>query len=83
LLLATACGGRLETTDGGTSSSGSGSGGTSSVDPDFPVCPSQPPAIGTSCSPAGGSAGCAYLSGTCESFVCDGSGHWQTSTEGC
>jgi hypothetical protein len=85
-LLATACGGRLEAPDGGTSSSGS-SGGTSSGGSsgggDFPVCPSQPPAIGASCSPAGSTAGCAYLSGTCESFVCDGSGHWQSSTEGC
>jgi hypothetical protein len=91
LLLASACGGRLETADGGTSSSGSGSGGTSSggsgggasSGTDFPVCPAQPPVVGTSCGAAGSSAGCAYLSGTCESFVCDASGHWQTSTEGC
>jgi hypothetical protein len=89
VLLATACGGRLEAPDGGTSSSGSSgsSGGTSSGGSsgggDFPVCPADPPAVGTSCSPAGSRGGCAYLNGTCESFVCDGSGHWQSSTEGC
>jgi len=101
LLLVTACGGRLETTDGGTpessSSSGSssgggsgsggnsGSGGGSGGTNDFPVCPADPPTVGTSCSPAGSSQGCAYVGpGTsCQAFVCDASGEWKVAPQGC
>ncbi len=80
-----ACGGReAPGVDAGASSigdGGSGDGG-SSGDGSFPVCPTNAPAVGSSCFMSG--EGCAYIdpSGACEAFVCDGA-HWQTSAEGC
>ncbi len=70
---------------GGSSTSGSGTGsaGTVSVDP----CPTDIPTPGTTCREPG--HGCAYIttdaSGTtsCYPVLCDQTGHWQASTQGC
>jgi hypothetical protein len=93
---AVACGGRVTgpDADGGAASSqssgssagqardGGGGNGGSFEDVDFPACPAAPPLVGTACvSPH---TGCAYFTqGSCEAFVCDASGQWQASTEGC
>ncbi len=47
----------------------------------FPICPGMEPATGSACPTP--SQGCAYVDvtlGTCESWTCDPSGHWVSST---
>jgi hypothetical protein len=67
----------------GTGGSGTGGTGTVSVDP----CPTDIPTPGTTCREPG--HGCAYYrtdtTGTtsCYPVLCDQTGHWQASTEGC
>jgi hypothetical protein len=95
---AVACGGRVSGPDpdgGGAASSqssgsstgqardgGGASGGGSFGNGDFPACPAATPLVGTACvSP---NTGCAYFTqGSCEAFVCNASGVWQASSEGC
>ncbi|HEY8041734.1 MAG TPA: hypothetical protein VIF15_18145 [Polyangiaceae bacterium] len=76
-------GGQQATGEGGSGGSGgSGSGGQGPGD--FPVCPSEPPAPGTSCAALGPGQGCVYWThGTCQSFLCDGGSLWQSTPEGC
>jgi len=67
----------------GAPGSGSGGGAPSSGDASFPVCPPDPPGVGTPCT-VGPGQGCAYVDGTaCQSFVCDSNGDWQSTTAGC
>jgi hypothetical protein len=82
-----ACGGRVAGgDDGGPLPAASATNGNPSSS-DFPVCPPEAPAVGSSCAiPA--EQGCAYVvlpstTTTCKAFVCDESGHWQSSTSGC
>jgi hypothetical protein len=48
----------------------------------FGACPADRPDAGQPCVQI--DQGCAYVfAGTCAAFVCDGTGHWQSSTDGC
>lgn len=88
-----ACGGHviLGAGDGGASS-GNGGGNPPGASDDagagqpppgtpFPVCPGTPPKTGWSCPTP--NQGCAYVdvqAGTCESWTCNKSYEWQSST---
>jgi hypothetical protein len=88
-----ACGGRVggDAADGGgdsrsTSSNGTDGGSSQSPASDagfvFGVCPAVPPGAGDACAQT--NQGCAYVTnGSCVAFVCEGSGHWQSTTDGC
>ena len=88
-----ACGGRVEPGGDGGSSSGSSSGsatargcsgGGSSSSVTVPPCPSEPPTAGARCV-APGQQACAYVNTgrSCQAFVCDDSGVWQSTPAGC
>ncbi len=48
----------------------------------FLVCPFDPPAVDSTCDNPGEI--CVFPTFTpCQSFACDGTGHWQPATEGC
>ncbi len=85
LAAAAACGGQVSgNPDGGTASSsssggssggsGGGSGGGSNP---VPLCPVDPPTLGSTCSSPG--QGCAYLiEGQCEGDRCTSASGWKT-----
>jgi hypothetical protein len=65
---------------------GTGDGSSHSASPDasppFGGCPADRPNAGDPCVQV--DQGCAYVMGSsCAAFVCDGSGHWQSSSVGC
>ncbi len=90
LLLVAACGGRVSDPDAGTQGStppadtegGSGSGGT--MPRSGMPCPILPPAIGDACYVPADTV-CAYLVNNlpCQATICDDTGHWQSTTDGC
>jgi hypothetical protein len=70
---------------GGDAGNGAGNGGQI----DFAICPPDVPAVGAACS-SPPDQGCRYVTyvvvtgkTTCQAFVCDASGHWQSATGGC
>jgi hypothetical protein len=85
--LAIACGGRVsgDRGDGGGGATADTDGGALAVGDEgpvaFPVCPPQAPAAGSACFMP--HQGCIYAGRICQSFVCDESAHWQSTTEGC
>ena len=87
-VLLIACGGRVATTgeDGGPSASASSAYDDAGGSNDFPICPPDPPAVGSACT-IPSDQGCAYVvlsaTTTCKAFVCDSSGHWQGAMGGC
>ena len=86
-LLALACGGRVTGSDGGTapaSSSDDPEAGSGSVgDPAVP-CPLLLPPAGLACKYPAGTV-CVYVGGgiPCHAAECDGTGHWQSTPDGC
>jgi hypothetical protein len=82
-----ACGGRVSgdpaadsgTSDGRASGSSSSSGSTVVVG----SCPAEAPNVGDACFMPNQGCVYPYSSGACSAFVCDGSGHWVSSNEGC
>jgi hypothetical protein len=51
-------------------------------EPSFGLCPAEPPVAGDECESP--NQGCKYVAnGLCLAFVCDGSSHWASTTEGC
>jgi hypothetical protein len=90
VLLSAACGGRIEgggDDDSGANSggdSGTGEGGSGGDSMDFPLCPGQPPTMGTACTPPG--QVCVYPavgSEPCEALACTDQGSWQPTPSGC
>jgi hypothetical protein len=84
-----ACGGRVsgDPPDSGVVAMVAGDSGTGDAQPGHPdtpfgICPAEPPAVGDACTSP--NQGCVYLAnGACVSFVCDGSSHWSSTSEGC
>jgi len=79
---AAACGGQVSgNPDGGTASSSSSSGGSSGGSGggsggQVPLCPVDPPAVGSTCASPG--QGCAYLiDGQCEGYRCTSASGWK------
>ncbi len=74
----------------GASASGGSSGSAAEGGPvgsssgvSVPLCPTEPPAPGTTCQ-APGQQGCVYeTGGDCASFLCEPDGTWHSTTEGC
>jgi hypothetical protein len=90
LLLLVACGGRVSDPDGGTQGSssqdteaGGGSGSTGTGKTGLP-CPILPPAISDACYIPANTV-CAYLVDNlpCQARLCDDTGHWQSTNDGC
>jgi hypothetical protein len=78
------CGGRVTGPDGGTPSFDEPESGTGTVmDPGSP-CPLLLPPAGISCKYPEGTV-CAYVGGgiPCHAVLCDSTGHWQSTTDGC
>jgi len=68
---------------GGAGSSSGGPAGSSSGTVTVPLCPSEPPTVGTPCT-GPGEEGCVYVGGNgCHAFVCDPSSIWRVSSRGC
>jgi hypothetical protein len=89
LVLLVACGGRVSDPDGGTQGSSSsedteaGSGSATGTMTHLP-CPILPPAIGDACYIRANTV-CAYLVNDlpCQARLCDDTGHWQSTNDGC
>jgi hypothetical protein len=84
-----ACGGRVATegSDGLSPDAGSTRDDASDVDAgaDFPVCPAEPPRVGSACTMRP-DQGCRYIdksTGTCQALACDRAGHWQSVSGAC